>query len=202
MKKSIIAASAASLAVAALPVVGVFAATSTQFTDTLTVGVEGGCTMEDTSGSTGTYKNREFEGTITAGTSDELTAQTGTDLYTGGFTINCNTTTGNFKVTVGATNDGDLKDGNNAISPLAANATMGGNTSSWAIKSNAQGTTTANPYSDYKGFVAGDFITFAASSTESPAEITFNPSYKVYVAPGQTPGNYTGTVTYTITQVQ
>ena len=53
MKKSIIAASAASLAVAALPIAGVFAANGGQFTDTLNVNVQGGCTIEDSTATPG-----------------------------------------------------------------------------------------------------------------------------------------------------
>lgn len=193
MKKSIIAASAASLAVAALPIAGVFAATSNSFTDTLTVGVKGGCTIEEsaTGATAGTYKDRQFEATIPVGTEKELTAKSSSE-YSGGFSVSCNTTTGTWTISVAATNGGDLKDGDNAISPLGASATMGGNTSSWAIKSNANGATT-NPYANYKGFVAGSFLEGSAGET-----VTFNPSYKAYVAPNQAPGDYTGTVTYTI----
>ena len=192
MKKLAIAS--ASVALAAMPVVGTFAATSTQFQDTLTVGVEGGCTIEESATGTtaGTYKDRAFEATIPVGTEKELTVKADSP-YSGGFSVSCNTTTGSWTVSVAATNDGDLKDGDNAISPLAADATMGGATSSWAIKSNASGTTTSNDYSNYKGFVAGNFIKANASET-----VSFNPSYKAYVATGQKPGNYAGTVTYTV----
>ena len=193
MKKLAIAG--ASVALAAMPVVGTFAATSTQFQDTLTVGVQGGCTIEESGTGTtaGTYKDRAFEATIPVGTSKELTAKADSP-YSGEFAVSCNTTTGSWTVSVAASDNGNLKSGSDTIAPLAADKTMGGATSSWAIKSNASGgTTTSNAYSDYKGFVAGDFIKASADQT-----ITFNPSYKAYVATGQNPGNYSGTVTYTI----
>lgn len=192
MKKSIIAASAASLAVAALPIAGVFAATSNSFQDTLTVSVEGGCTIEDSGAAAeGDYKDRKFEASIPVGTESELSAASDTP-YSGGFSVSCNTTTDTWTVTVSASDSGNLVDGANSIAPLGASATMGGDTSSWAIKSNASGATT-NPYANYKGFVAGSFLEGSAGET-----VTFNPSYKAYVAPDQAPGDYTGTVTYTI----
>ena len=197
MKKSIIAASAASLAVAALPIAGVFAATSTQFSDTLTVGVAGGCTIEDNaSGATpGTYADRTFSKPITAGTAAELEGAQGQS--TDGFKVSCNTDTGTWTVSVAAENSGNLvSEDDDTIAPLASGASMGGNTSSWAIQSHAQVTSTGtvtNPYEEYTGYSAGVFLSAPAGSTA-----TFNPSYKAYVAPNQAPGNYAGKVTYTI----
>jgi hypothetical protein len=69
MKKALIAG-AASVALAAMPVVGAFAATSNSFTDTLNVTVNGGCTLEETGGTTGDYSHtdRTFNGSFEAGT--------------------------------------------------------------------------------------------------------------------------------------
>ena len=204
MKKSIIAASAASLAVAALPIAGVFAATGNSFTDTLTVGVQGGCTMEnaktedpDDPVAPGTYVDRTFSDTIAAGTVGYLNANGSgvVDPTSRAFTVACNTTgtTGHdtWNVTISA---GNLTSGDNTIAP---GSTFTGDTSAWGIKSNADGTTTANPYgADYTGYTAAN-STFLSAAISN--KVTFNPSYKIYVAPDQAVGDYTGVVTYTVT---
>ena len=200
MKKLAIAGASAVLA--ALPVVGVFAATSSSFTDTLTVTVPGGCTLEDNSAVTpGTYADRTFTAEIEAGTVGYLNdngsgTSTGTTMK-----IACNQSTGTWTVTAEASTGALAGSGTAAgqsIAPGAGDVTSG-NTSGWSIQSNAANATT-NPYSSYKAYVVdvgesySTFLTGSASSTTT----TFNPSYRVYVSPTQTPGSYTGTVTYTV----
>ena len=199
MKKSIIAAGAASLALAAMPVVGVLAATSSSFTDTLTVTVPGGCTLEDNAAATpGNYADRAFTAEIPAGTSAELgngfNSETGATMK-----IACNTDTGTWTITAVAANSGDLVgSGTAAGESIAPGTALTGNVSGWAIKSNATGAT-SNPYSAYKAYVVDSgeaystFLTGSASAT-----VTFNPSYQVYVSPTQEPGVYSGSVTYTV----
>lgn len=203
MKKSLIAgAGVAAFGLAVLPVAGVFAATSSSFTDTLTVNVPGGCTLEDNSASTpGTYNDRTFSATVQAGTvgylNDNGEGQTsGTTMK-----VACNQSTGNWTVTAVASTGALAGSGTAAgqsILPGAGDVTSG-NVSGWSIKSNASGAT-SNPYASYKAYAVdtdkeySTFLTGAASSTTT----TFNPSYRVYVSPTQTPGNYEGTVTYTV----
>ena len=208
MKKSIIAASAASLAVAALPIAGVFAATGNSFTDTLTVGVQGGCTMEDAEttdpddpADPGTYVDRTFSDTIAAGTVGYLNADGSgvVDPTSRAFTVACNTagTTGHdtWNVTISAGNLAVTGDESNRY--IEPGSSFTGNKSAWGILSNASGTTTANPYgADYTGYTAAN-STFLSAAIEN--KVTFNPSYKVYVAPNQAVGDYTGVVTYTVT---
>ena len=86
MKKALIAG-AASVALAAMPVVGVFAVDST-VTDVLTVTVEKSCTLTRTgvAASGATYDAGTYSRTMIAG---ELQ-----DLGTSTFTVNCNDTAG------------------------------------------------------------------------------------------------------------
>lgn len=206
MKKSLIAASAASLAVAAMPVVGVFAATSNSFTDTLTVTVPAGCTLEDATAGVdpGTYADRAFSAEIPAGTFKELgngfNSETGKTMK-----IACNVDNGAWTVTATASNGalagtvGAALTENASIAPGLA---TDGDTSAWAIKSNASnGTGASNPYAAYKAYevdTGETYSTFLTGSADATTAVTFNPSYRVYVSPTQATGTYEGTVTYTV----
>ena len=211
MKKSIIAASAASLAVAAMPVVGVFADDSTinnnTVVDTLTVTVAGACTLEDSTTGVYTDDDRSFSGSIAAGTVGWLNATS--DSATPGdetFTVHCNAATGTWTVAVSASDNalkGSTYETNtNKIDP---GTTFSGGTSAWAIKSNAANlgeTSVSNPYSDYAAYSSGTFLSAPASTASGVTKATFNPSYKVYVSPDQLADTYTGTVTYTVSYAQ
>lgn len=187
MKK--IAIASASLALAAMPVVGVFATTgSTEFTDNLEVTVNSGCTLENGGNTDGVYVDRSFSKNIAVGNYAELEGSSATD--TAAITIKCNTTSG----TVTVTSSGDVTlTGETASNTIAAGAQISGSTSGWAIKSNATNAA-SDPYSAYKAHAVGTFLTATASAEGT----TFNPSYQVYVAQGQAPDTYTGSVTYTV----
>ena len=185
----------ASAALAAMPVVGVFAATSSQFTDTLTVGVEGGCTLENsTQASAGDYSvsDRSFTADIAAGTVGYLNATDASTASTtaGTVSIECNTSSAGDTYTVTVTIDG-LTD-SSISETIGGGAYTSGATSGWAIKSNATGATT-NPFQSYTAASSTTFLTGNASAT-----VTFNPSYQVYVAPDQAPGTYVGHAVYNI----
>ena len=213
MKKLAIAG--ASLALAAMPVVGVFAADpadSDSFTDELTVKVAGGCTLE-TAGTTGdgTYANRTFNANIQAGTAQVLTGATVDQTTTAApaLTLKCNTTAASSTWKINATASTD-----NAQTPAAAlvsgsdyirgGNTFDGATSAWGMRLNAPATFT----STYNPQTADTFVAVpAAANTEvlsgNASQITssgveFNPSYKVYVAPNQATGDYVGSVVYTV----
>ena len=198
MKKSIIAASAASLAVAALPIAGVFAATSNSFQDTIRVGVAGGCTLENSEQSEAgdyTKSDREFTKDIAAGTVGYLNADdTGAaTAEKGTVTVSCNTdaSTSTWQIKLDVTN---LSNGT-AAQDITGGAQTSGETSGWAIKSNATGTTASNPFASYTA--AANTTIFLSATANN--EVTFNPSYQVYVGPNQAPGTYTGTAVYTVT---
>ena len=132
MKKLAIAG--ASAVIAALPVVGVFAASDqASFTDHLTVIVNGGCTLETSATqSAGTYADRTLSKTIAAGTVGELTGtmdgQTPVEGAT--ITVTCNGTdaTKSWAVTVTPPASGLLTSSSSSIAP---GAQVSGATSGW-----------------------------------------------------------------------
>lgn len=209
MKKKLIAASAASLAVAAMPMVGVFAKTgSLEFTDNLSVTVNAGCTLENGGTTDGTFVDRSFAKNIAVGNFAVLESNGTAVNDNAAMTVKCNTTSGtvtvSYSVNAGANTNLTATGGT-----IAAGAVVAGPNSGWAIKSNAANTST-NPFAgegesvaDAGYYVApttatGTFLT----STASAQGTTFNPSYRVYVAQGQAVGTYTGTVTYTLGYAQ
>lgn len=193
MKK--LAVLSASAALAAMPVVGVFATTgSTEFTDNLSVEVNAGCTLENGANSDGTYVDRSFSKTIAVGNYAVLEGSQDTDNAT--MTIKCNVTSGTVTVNYATSDDtnayliGDTDD----TKYIAPGAVTSGSASGWAIKSNAENAST-DPFAVYTApSTSGVFL----SSTASASGTTFNPSYQVYVAQGQAVDTYKGSVTYTI----
>ena len=200
MKKSLIAASASAVVLAAMPIVGTFAATSNSFTDTLTVTLQNGCTLENSTATAGTYttNDRSFEAAIAAGTVGYLNAdETGaaiTNPTEGTITVQCNTSDSTKTYTVAV----DVTDFTDSATPTAHTFTGGtatsGDASKWAIKSNASGTTASNPFANYAAATDTTFLTATANNS-----VTFNPSYQVYIAPGQVPGTYVASAKYTVT---
>ncbi|MBO7718369.1 hypothetical protein J6S37_02650 [Candidatus Saccharibacteria bacterium] len=192
MKKLAIAG--ASLALAAMPVVGVFAATSTSFQDTITVGVSGGCTLEKTGGTAGDYStnDRTFSGNIPAGNVGYFNATDGTTPPSGShITVSCNSSSSSAGYVINLAVDG-LTDA--TAGTISGGNAISGATSAWAIQSNATGVEDANnPFKAYAAATNGPFLTANAANT-----VTFNPSYRVYIAPTQAAGSYVGHATYTI----
>ena len=192
MKK--IAIVGASAVLAALPVVGVFAAdpTSTSFTDNLSVTVDNGCTLENDETADGAYVDRSFSKNISVGNYAVLEGSQTTD--SSDITIKCNTTSGTVTVSYAAANSAKLVGTTSSSNEIAAGAVTSGSNSGWAIKSNAENFTTDN-FSAYTAPAAsGTFLISQASANGT----TFNPSYQVYVAQGQVSDTYTGSVTYTV----
>ena len=170
MKKLAIAAS--SLALAAMPVVGVFAAQASNpaaLSDTLTINVDGVCTFERTDG-TGSYTK-----TMTANSAQTL----GTSTYT----THCNNHAG-YTIAVTTPN---LAGPTNI--PFQSTAPVAG-TAGWAIQTNTTGEATY--------YVSGNF---AETNTQDPAAgNVYTATYLAATATDQSQGTYTGTVTYTLTQ--
>ena len=207
MKKKLIAAGAASLAAAAMPVVGVFAAPSSiEFTDNLSVSVDAGCTLENGGTSDGVFVDRSFSKNIAVG-NYEVLESAGTEANDNAtMTIKCNTTSGTVTVTYKVNGGESTALAGPASASIPASAVVTGPTSGWAIKSNATNASTDTfagaqdtTVADASNYVApssaeGTFLT----STASASGTTFKPTYRVYVAQGQAVGNYTGSVTYTI----
>lgn len=185
MKKLAIAS--ASLALAAMPVVGVFAATEGSFTDNITVTVAGGCTIGEAEGADeGDPTDRYFSKSIVNGTAEVLDA----DAARGGapaLEVVCNTSTAStFHINAIGT-DLTVSGTDNKIEPGTA---ISGDVSTFAYSLDAGTTWNAVPKTSTAVVPAGQ-----ASST---TPFSFDPSYRVYVSLGQASGTYTGTVNYTL----
>ena len=183
MKKLAIAS--ASLALAAMPVVGVFAtADDSSFTDNITVTVDGGCTMGQESSGETTPTDRTFVTAITNGTAETLTASGGGAAPS--LSVVCNTQSATaFHITANPANSGSLvATGVGSIAPGTAES---GDTSAFMYKITG---------SSWVAVPTG--ATEVVSTTASSTPYTFNPAYRVYVSLGQAAGSYTGSITYTL----
>ena len=197
MKKSMIAAGAASAVLAAMPVLGVFAATEGSFKDNITVTVEGGCTLEVAGGTAGQYADRTFSATIAAGTAKELTGvetttgDTTTTTAASAMSVTCNVPDPGqaWVITATADNNGNLQ-GATQGNVIPSGNTFSGTTSAFAYRLSNASEWLAVPTTANANITSG--------RTVSGTPTTFNPTYKVYVAPNQAPDTYTGGVTYTI----
>ena len=180
MKKSIIAAGAASVALAAMPIVGAFALTSV--TDTINATVGAGCTISDSTGHT-------VDITVAPGA-------TATSTAAESITVVCNSN--NWHVTaVGAGATGtatSLYSGENAI---ATGTATSGETSNWAFK--IASATNAAISDGYNTFIAVPATATNVVDGSAAATSVVTTQYQVYAATGQASGTYTGKVTYTVT---
>ena len=184
----------ASAVLAAMPVVGAFAATEGSFKDSITVTVEGGCTLEVSGGTAGDYSSadRTFSATILAGTTEVLTGVESTSTAATAMEVTCNVPTPGqaWAITATADNNGTLVGTQSSSNVIPSGTATSGTTSSFAYSINSGANWYAVPTTANAAITSG--TTVAGTPT------TFNPQYRVYVAPGQAPDTYTGGVTYTI----
>lgn len=170
MKKTLIAG-AASFALAAMPVIGVFAADPAPVVDTLTVTVNESCTFELKTGNANITKAME---------AGALDASFGTNT----FETKCNNGKG---YTIGAvfTNLAHTGNAGEAIAYSTTTPTAG------------SGTWTANNGVDN---IANNG-NLASTNTQDPAAgSTYSVTYKVSLHNDQAQGTYRGTATYTLVQ--
>ena len=207
MKKSIIATGAASLALAAMPVVGAFAQTLT-FEDDVVVTVSAGCSFEvtdDQAAVTDLDSPRIFEADAELGEVVILggTAQAGATNEQN-ITVACNTTdaTKSWTVTaVGAQASGDenkmlpLVTANAKIATSGDEVTSGG-TSYWAFK--IEGGSAAGNYGSWSAVPGTTAVTVATGAANAATDASFAPAYRVYIGTNQQADTYTGKVAYTL----
>lgn len=216
MKKSLIAAAGTTLAVAAMPMAGVFASANS-FTDTVQVTVGKSCVWQaswtdssDQSQHTGTPTGRTFskDGVI-PGTL--LTFGTGTDGQTPGssetapvISMECNggdgtAAGGTWSVSaVGAsegTSNTSMKATGSGVAIATGTATSGP-TSNWAFKIAATAGSVAEGYGTFTAIPSS--ATTVISGNASSTDVTFTPQYQVYIGTDQAADTYTGKVTYTL----
>lgn len=215
MKKSLIAVAGASLAAAAMPVVGVFAEGS--FTDTVQVTVSKSCVWQaswtdPTDGpKTGAPTGRTFSkdgvvpGTLLhfGGASDDGQAP-GSSESAPIIKMECNggdgtAQGGTWTVSAVGASDGASVTSMNPSGTGAAIATgtaTTGATSNWAFKIEATGGNVASGYGNYTSIPST--ATTVLSGNASSTDITFTPGYQVYIGTDQAADTYTGKVTYTL----
>lgn len=193
MKKSIIAAGAASVALAAMPVVGAFAAfTGGPFTDVIQTTIGETCTFARGATAHGAGETWTTDTTVT--TKDTLSAVTITPaageatLGTSNFRVVCNDTDG-YKVTVG-TNPLALPTGTTQVHTWAYNAGAAPSSptaSYWRIGSTGDGVDLSN-----------NIVSTKASAEDGK---DFTVTYYAYAITGQDAGTYSAEVTYTAAQL-
>lgn len=216
MKKSIIATGAASLALAAMPIAGVFAQATEAgtITDTLTVNIPAGCTIVNNTGALPTDgSNPALENSYTVTMQNgELKTDIGASSATSGTTadnsidVSCNTGanpeagTDGWKLTAqGAGTQGHETElyQNGATDQIVTGTATSGATSNWAFKiAKGSSASYAGTYSNAYAAVPSaeaDVVTGSGSMTDA-----FTITYQVYVDQTQDSGTYEGAVLYTL----
>lgn len=185
MKKSIIVTGAASLTVAAMPMVGVFAATGTTVTDTVQVTINSACTI------TSSQDANTYNDTMTNG---GLKSNFGSTSMT----INCNDAAGWHLKAVGSGADATDKTAMNATgsgTDIATGTATSGSTSNWAMK--VAGTGAVENFANFAAIPSS--ATDVASGSGSVSGGTITTTYQVFISATQQADTYTGQVTYTLT---
>ena len=198
MKKAIIAAGASAV-LAAMPIVGVFAADGTlSQTDIVKVTVDSACSLA-TSGSEVTPEASTYKATIAnGGHNDDIAGST--------FTITCNDTGGWQLNAIGAgtaTNDVTKMDASTNVDSddIATGTTIDGSVSNWAFKiakggSDASNITVTTGYDNFSAVPSAS--TKIAQGTSTSGNSTITATYGVGISATQSAGTYTGKVTYTL----
>ena len=219
MKKSLIATGAASLALAAMPVVGVFATQDpAQVVDTVRVIIDESCTFEATqNGQTVTPTagtpptiSRAFEKHATLGEVVFLagTGNEGVNPASNAITVaaTCNYDTssttsqaGTWSIKAASSVTMAGATAGNSIPNATTNAELtSGATSAWSMKISAPTTGVQNGYGSYHAMPSAEGVVVVTGNTSTSTDVTFTPEYRVYVGTDQAADTYTGTVTYTI----
>ena len=185
MKKSLIAASASAVALAAMPVMGAFA----DVTDTVEVTVSPSCTVKS-----GNAQDPTVGVTLTDTLANGATREWAAGTAGGSIEVACNYAAGWNVKAVGAST-GTVK---TSMTPLAATSDAiptgtTGTDSYWAFQ--VTGDNTVASYNTYSEIPAT--ATKVAGAEGAVAE-TINTGYKVHIAADQEADTYTGKVTYTV----
>ena len=188
MKKLVIASGATAVALAAMPILGTFA----NVTDTVTLTIQGSCSVGQTSPTAGAGK------TITE--SNAVNNQLYTydaDGSTGGtLKVACNDASGWNVKAVGSSSGAD----NTVMVPTASGTAIetgtatSGADSQWMFK--VAGTNVLSPYNAWAEIP--DTATKVASSGDAASNEAIDTGYQVWVSATQEADTYTGSVTYTV----
>lgn len=199
MKKSIIAAGAASVALAAMPILGAFAGQ----TDTIVVEIEGSCTVDlkasghaagvvsgDASAAATSWTGNTLSGTMTNGTYSE-------DYGASTLVVNCNNNSGfDVSATATALSAATLVDPTTTL-PLTipVGATIDGTVSDWSYKVTLPtGSALTNNAAAWQAASSSSIVEAATPISAGEFTVTYGTSIDD-VQPADT---YTGTITYGI----
>ena len=194
--KKVIIAGAASVALAAMPVVGVFATDITTVTDTLQITVDAACSINAVTATSGnddtTYSANVLNGKIAALNNSSAHE----------FTVVCNNNAG-WKVTAGAPQNLSGTGSNQHLISYAAAALPAEDSQAegqWMATVTGTGvpaTAESNGIADASGHIktTGGIIATEAVSTDGS---TFTVTYGAYVGTKTAADTYTGTIGYTL----
>ena len=196
MKKSIIAAGAASVALAAMPIVSTFATTTVgPVNDAITAVIDNGCTISDST------EDKHVNINVTPGS-------VATTSAAASISVICNNSSWHIQAAGAGTggsatnvlfNAGDDSESTTDDSEIATGTATEGTTSNWAFNiANPSLPTNVTKATGYTSWAA-----IPASATNiidgaAPATVTINTQYRVYAKTGEVPGTYTGKVAYTV----
>lgn len=200
MKKKAIIVSVTSLAMAAMPMAGVFAETygnpvvdQVQVTVSKVCNIRSGGTVDNPS-----YTGASFSTTVTPGTLIGPNGQSWASGTATTLTYNCNDA-GGWKVTAQGVDGISSSTGSDVLVPTSPDSTpivtgtaTSGDTSNWAFR--VSGTGAVSQYTSFASVPSS--TTTVASSTDPVVEGTLTPEYQVWVSPVQESDTYTGYVKY------
>lgn len=196
MKKSLIATGAAAVAIAALPVSGVFAANS--ITDQVQIIIDTACNVGSTVNAQDVPSGTGAQLSETVPNNTLQTWEAGASTGGGGtIRVTCNTQNGWNVKAVGDGADSNDKTVMNAAATgtdIATGTTFSGATSYWAMK--VTGTNTVTDFNSWH--VVPDQATKVAGNSTMVSGGTLNTGYQVWVSATQEADTYTGRVTYTV----
>ena len=186
MKKSLIATGAASLALAAMPVLGAFA----DVTDTVVLTINSSCSVGQSSATGGGGKTIEQ-----TAVNNHLYTWDADGTQGGTIKVTCNDAGGWQVKAVGSSTGSPVTSmaGTNGGTSIATGTAESGTTSNWMFK--VAGTGAASSYTNWAAIPAT--ATVVASGTGAISEGSINTGYQVWVSATQPAGTYTGKVTYT-----
>ena len=194
MKKSLIATGAASLALAAMPAFGAFAAV----TDTVTLTIQGSCSVGGAAGSSSTVGKTITEANAV---NSHLYTYDADGSAGGVLKVSCNAANGWQVKAQGAGTGTPVTSmaASGSGTPIVTGTAESGATSNWAFKIAASSpVTVADAYKNFAAVPATP--TKVASGSAAISEGTINTGYQVWVSATQQADTYTGKVTYTVAE--
>ena len=206
MKKLAIAG--ASVALAALPVAGVFAANGDYVVDTVQITISASCGVASTSSNPVSGAGASLSTTMVNGSTHEwvaaATAPSGSDTG-GSLYVTCNDASGWHVSAQGYSNDTDgttdMVTTTTGATAIPTGTTLDGTVSAWAFKIANDGIANlsiTNGYTDWSQIPGNEPVKIASLANAATSNGHIYTGYKVSVSPTQQAATYTGKVKYTV----